>query len=78
MAVLCGRLCALGLDLTRAVVVTEGESPRVQKAAVMLTEEVEKRTGVRWQITKERPAKGLAIVLLHEKHAEGAEGCINP
>jgi hypothetical protein len=69
-----GRFCALGLDLTRAVVVTEGESPRLRKAAIMLVEEVEKRAGVRWPIQKEKPNGSLAIVLLHEKQASGAEG----
>jgi hypothetical protein len=68
------RLCAWGLDLTEAVVVAEEDSPRIQKAAVMLKEEVEKRTGVRWQITKEKPAKGRTIVLLREKEGAGAEG----
>jgi len=68
------RLCAWGLDLAEAVVVAEEDSPRIQKAAVMLKEEVEKRTGVRWQITKEKPAKGQVSVLLREKEAAGPEG----
>jgi hypothetical protein len=74
LAVYCGEVCALGLDLTRAVVVVEGDSPRVRKAAVMLSEEVEKRTGLRWPIAKEQAGAGVMVVLLHEKAGAGPEG----
>jgi hypothetical protein len=70
----CGMFRALAMDLTRAVVVAEGDSARIQKAAVMLVEEVEKRTGLQWQIAKERPASGTSFILLHWKKAEPAEG----
>jgi hypothetical protein len=40
----------------------------------MLVEEVEKRTGLQWQIAKERPASGTSFILLHWKKAEPAEG----
>src|SRR5690242_10058520 len=65
---------ALALDLTRAVIITEGDSPRIHKAAVMLSEEVEKRTGVQWPIAKQRPAAGESFILLHEKKTDPAEG----
>jgi hypothetical protein len=70
---------AWALDLTRAVVVTERDSRRVQKAAVMLVEEVEKRAGVRWEIAKESKEKAgdgtkTITIFLREKTAAGAEG----
>jgi hypothetical protein len=67
-------LVAFALDLSRAVIVTEGNSRRIQKAAVMLAEEVEKRTGVQWPIAKQPPAPGALFILIHEKKADPAEG----
>src|SRR5690349_13455565 len=69
-----GRACVLALDLSRAVVVIQGDSPRVRKAAVMLVEEVEKRSGLRWEISKEKNGEKKTVILLHEKGASGAEG----
>ncbi|HEY6229476.1 MAG TPA: glycoside hydrolase family 20 zincin-like fold domain-containing protein, partial [Verrucomicrobiae bacterium] len=67
-------LATFALDLTRAVIVTEDDSPRIHKAAVMLTEEVEKRTGVQWPIAKQHPAAGESFILLREKKTDPAEG----
>jgi hypothetical protein len=69
-----GRVGVLALDLSRAVVVVEGDSPRANKAAVMLVEEVEKRSGLRWEISKEKNGDKKTVILLHEKAAPGAEG----
>ena len=44
------------VDLTVAVVVIpEGSSAREKKAATMLVEEVERRSGVRWEIRSRWP-----------------------
>jgi len=63
LALLPASLCAL--DLTRAVVVTEGDmGPRERKAATVLTEEVARRSWVRWPIRKDaggRPAIVLTV-----------------
>jgi hypothetical protein len=52
------------LDLTRATVVTStNATKRQEKAAVLLVEEVERRTGIRWSLAKSAPAGQPAIVL---------------
>ena len=51
------------IDLTNATIVTrEGELPLVEQTAVtVLIEEVEKRTGVKWNISTEYPKTGFGI-----------------
>src|SRR5436190_8622005 len=51
-------------DLTRAVVVAPRDlSVRERKAVTMLTDEVEKRTQIRWQVAAEWPrADGTPVV----------------
>ena len=53
------------LDLTRALVVTQGPaaSPVECTAAVVLAEEVEKRTGVRWKSTSEWSGDSPLVVV---------------
>jgi hypothetical protein len=60
-----------GLDLTRATVVVRDAAPLVERtAATVLTEEVEKRTGVRWRTATSCPAEGWAVALLSGKGAD--------
>lgn len=52
------------LDLTRATVVTSANATkRQEKAAALLVEEVERRTGIRWSLAKSAPAGRPAIAL---------------
>src|SRR5438874_13061933 len=52
------------LDFTRAVVVTApAPTPREQLAVRMLVEEVEKRTGVRWDVHATRPADATPFIV---------------
>ena len=64
------------LDLTRAVVVqTEPASPVEHRAATMLIEEVEKRTGIRWELRTAWPENSTpAIALGLESAASGVVG----
>lgn len=55
------------LDLSRAVVIgprLEDLPPGQRKAAQMLVEEVEKRTGIRWVITPQAPQQGRPLIRL--------------
>lgn len=53
------------LDLADAVIVLPEGSARVErKAAAMLSEEVERRTLVRWRIVAESPAEAKTVVVL--------------
>lgn len=64
------------VDLSRATVVTRGESaPEVERTAVrVLVEEVEKRTGVRWNVATEWPEAGAVIVATSGLDGGGALG----
>lgn len=54
---LAGACQGSALDLSRAVVVSQ------QKAAVMLVEEVEKRTQIRWLVAQQaRPSAGMPVI----------------
>ncbi len=68
---------SIDCDLNRATVLIRGESAsRVEHtAAVVLVEEVQKRTGVRWPISTEWPKKGtvIAIVSGEESMLQGRE-----
>lgn len=64
---------AWALDLARAVIVTSGSSRLEQKAAVMLADEVEKRTQLTLQRTTEKPKDTPSISLSIERR-EPAEG----
>ena len=56
------------LDLRQAVVVCPpGISAKEQKAVLMLLEEVEKRTGIRWPETNRWPAAGIAVIAVGQK-----------
>jgi hypothetical protein len=63
--VLCAGAIAGAADLSSAVVVVPKEqSPQVAKAVTMLVEEVEKRTGIRWQVSDvAHDALSTAIVI---------------
>src|SRR5437867_4077701 len=51
------------LNLSTAVVVAPGSlSPQERKAAQMLVEEVEKRTGIRWRVSQSWPAEKVPVV----------------
>ena len=64
---------ARALDLSRAVVVTAPKlSIPEQKAALMLVEEVQKRTQIRWAIQSSWPASAQAVIALG--HGPAAEG----
>lgn len=53
------------LDVTRAVIVTPpAPAAREQLAVRMLVEEVEKRTGVRWDVQTKLPGDGVPVVLV--------------
>jgi hypothetical protein len=55
---------AADLDLTKAVVVASATLTRHEKRAVkLLTEEVAKRSWVRWEVVETAPASGPAIVI---------------
>lgn len=59
-------------DLTKAVVVApKSLSPREQKAVTMLVEEVEKRSGVRWEVVPGKPASEAWVSIVPAK-ADGA------
>jgi hypothetical protein len=66
---------AQGSDLSGAVVVVRGDGPGLATAATVLVEEVEKRTGLRWDRATEPPASGASIELsLAADGAPGPEG----
>ena len=53
------------LDLSQAVVLSPAEAAPVErKAAVMLVEEVEKRTQLRWPIASAAPATNLPVIVV--------------
>ncbi|MBI4893051.1 MAG: hypothetical protein HY821_20680 [Acidobacteria bacterium] len=57
-------LAAAEVDLAKAVVVTaRGASKRELKAAAVLVEEVEKRSGIRWKTAQVAPEAGAAVVI---------------
>ncbi|MFO0937710.1 MAG: hypothetical protein U0798_14490 [Gemmataceae bacterium] len=61
----CGVLHAEDVDLTRAVVVTpNGLSPRETQAVKLLTEEIARRSWVRWETASALPSSGPAIVVV--------------
>lgn len=61
--VCCSTRSAVAADLTRAVIVTPGDlTPREKKAVQLLVEEVEKRTGVRWQAAPAWPGGDAAAI----------------
>ncbi|MBN2310940.1 MAG: hypothetical protein JXR94_18340 [Candidatus Hydrogenedentes bacterium] len=57
---------ACTLDLTEAVIVARGDAapPAERTAALVLAEEVEKRTGLRWPVQQEWPSRGAAIAVI--------------
>jgi len=58
-----GAIRGATLDLTNAVVVTApGFAGPGRKAVDMLVEEVEKRSGIRWEETTRRPSAGVPVV----------------
>ncbi|MBM3493713.1 MAG: hypothetical protein FJX72_05235, partial [Armatimonadetes bacterium] len=61
-----------GLDLSRALIVTrpaQAANPVEQTAAVVLAEEVEARTGVRWKAAESWPASGWSVAIVSGKDA---------
>jgi hypothetical protein len=66
------------LDLSRATVVLSpsATSPE-RKAAEMLIDEVERRTGIRWTLSLQSPAPGLASVTIGVQPVGPAEGYRN-
>lgn len=65
---------AAHLDLSRAtVVVRGGQRPAAElAAATILTEEVARRTGLKWAVTDQWPARAAAIIALSTKAAAPA------
>lgn len=62
-----------GLDLTHATLVVRSttDAPLVERtAAVVLTEEVEKRTGLKWRVGTNWPKSGWAVAILSGQDAE--------
>ena len=56
---------AMAVDLRRAVVVLPpGSNKLEQKAAVVLVEEVAKRTNIRWQVATEIPGDDVPSIVL--------------
>ncbi|MFM9029998.1 MAG: hypothetical protein ACKOTF_04840, partial [Opitutaceae bacterium] len=71
--VLAARAFAAPLDLSAAVVVVPpGLSGPERKAAVMLVEEVEKRSYLRWTLSEQAPAAGRPAVFLGNRAALSA------
>lgn len=67
-----GNAWAAQLDFTRAVVVETAQASSLERqAATMLIEEVEKRTGVRWERRPEWPAESVAAIALGPEAAAG-------
>ena len=66
-----GRAAADSIDLTQATVVIRGGAlPAAEKIApVILTEEMAKRTGVRWSVTDRWPQGKRAVIALSTKSA---------
>ena len=63
-----GLLPAFAMDLSRAVIVTPPHMPaREKKAVMMLVEEVQKRTGIRWDETNGWPEGGKTVILAGTK-----------
>ncbi len=65
---LAGACQGSALDLSRAVVVSQ------QKAAVMLVEEVEKRTQIRWPVAQARPSASVPVIEVRLGGAGQPEG----
>ncbi len=62
-----------GVDLTHATVVVRAAdaAPLVERtAAIVLTEEIEKRTGVKWPVASDWPVKSWAIAIVSGREAE--------
>ena len=59
------------IDLTRAtVVIRHGDLPAAEKIApVILTDEIAKRTGVKWAVTDKWPADAATIIALRTNSA---------
>jgi len=59
------------IDLTNAtVIIRDGELPLVEQTAVtVLVEEVEKRTGIKWDISTEIPKDGAGIIVKSVKES---------
>jgi hypothetical protein len=65
----------LALDLSRAVVVSPATfSGPEKKAVVMLVEEVEKRTQIRWESAHSAPSSGMPVIAVRGGGAGAAEG----
>ncbi len=63
----------LPLDLSKAVIqVLPPLNWRVQKAALVLVEEVEKRTRLHWQIAQETPDVPVTVITLDQRSADEA------
>jgi len=59
----CGHVRGAELDFSRAVLVSApGLTGPEQKALVMLVEEVEKRTGIRWETATNWPAPAVPVI----------------
>ncbi len=64
-----------GSEVSKAVIVVQGESPALETAAVVLQEEVEKRTGLTWKRADEIPnAKPVFELEIDASVAPGPEG----
>ena len=63
------------IDLSNAAVVVRGDAPMLTTAATVLTEELEKRTGLSWDRTTQTPPSGPSIELaIAEAGAARTEG----
>lgn len=62
------------VDLTRAVIVTGVNPTAPEKVAVnMLRDEVESRTGIRWDVVRKRPAGHAPAIVIRLAGASGGE-----
>ncbi|MBX7256489.1 MAG: hypothetical protein K1Y02_09025 [Candidatus Hydrogenedentes bacterium] len=67
-AFLCVAAPAQNLDLSSATVCVDGNRNAARVAATVLSEEVEKRCGLKWQIVGKRPSHGTVIEVLVESN----------
>ncbi len=60
-----------GIDLTHATVVVRGEAAPIpeQSAAIVVIEEVEKRSGTKWEVSTRWPESGCAIAITSGENA---------